>query len=132
MRYMLLVYESENRAQAVSPERMRQLFEEHNAFAAECMERGVLVSADPLQPTSAATTVRVAADLRVLSDGPFAATRAARRLLHARLPRPRRGARAGAQGPGRCRWVDRGPSGDEAGGRARGPQGDGLWRGELS
>jgi hypothetical protein len=71
---MLLIYESEERGEAVGAERMGELVEAHNAFTRECVERGVFVGADPLHPTRMATTVRVRGGERVVCDGPFAET----------------------------------------------------------
>lgn len=75
MRYMLLIYESEERAGVVSQERMAELIAEHNAFTRECIERGVFVCAHPLRPTATATTIKVRGPERITFDGPFAETR---------------------------------------------------------
>jgi hypothetical protein len=72
---MLLIYESEQRNQALSQAEMQAMIDAHNAFASECIERGVFVGADPLHPTASATTVRVRDGERVVTDGPFAETR---------------------------------------------------------
>jgi hypothetical protein len=45
-----------------------------NAFADECMRRGVLVAAEPLKPVTTATTVRVRDGKTMITDGPFAET----------------------------------------------------------
>jgi hypothetical protein len=72
VRYMLLIYDCE------PPGPGEPGFEEAvariNAFAAECRRRGVLVAADPLQPESTATTVRVRDGRTLITDGPFAET----------------------------------------------------------
>jgi hypothetical protein len=51
------------------------LYAEYGAFTNEVRERGVLVGADQLQPTSAATTVRVREGDQLVTDGPFAETK---------------------------------------------------------
>jgi hypothetical protein len=72
MRYMLLLYD------CTPPGPGEPGFEEAldriNAFAAECRERGVLVGADPLQPESVATTVKVENGRTLITDGPYAET----------------------------------------------------------
>jgi hypothetical protein len=45
-----------------------------NAFAEECRRRGVLEAADPLQPESTATTVRIKDGRTLVTDGPFLET----------------------------------------------------------
>lgn len=47
---------------------------QHRAVMGEAAARGLLRAADPLTPTSAATTVREAAGKRLITDGPFAET----------------------------------------------------------
>lgn len=72
MRYMMLIYNCE------PPGPGEPGFEEAvariNAFAAECRRRGVLEAADPLQPESTATTVRIENGKTLITDGPFAET----------------------------------------------------------
>lgn len=72
MRYMFLLYDCEppGPGEAGFEDAVARI----NAFAAECRRRGVLVGADPLQPESMATTVRVSDGRALITDGPFAET----------------------------------------------------------
>jgi hypothetical protein len=72
MQYMLLIYASENgAAEGDEGEMMRR----YGAFTDEVREGGRLVTADRLQPTSAATTVRIREGETLVTDGPFAETK---------------------------------------------------------
>jgi hypothetical protein len=71
MRYMLLIYEAEDRHRAHD----REVSDAFNEFTRECIDRGVFLAADPLQDVSTATTVRVDRSERLITDGPFAETR---------------------------------------------------------
>ena len=73
MRYMLLIYTNEHAS--LTPEEAQQLMAEHRTAMAEAAERGFLRGAEPLYPTSTATTVRIRDGKTVLSDGPFAETK---------------------------------------------------------
>jgi hypothetical protein len=75
MRYMLLLYEAEERSRGLDQEAMQKLIDAHNSFTRESVERGNFVTAEPLQPVAMATTVRVRGDERIVTDGPFAETR---------------------------------------------------------
>ncbi len=72
MRYMLLIYGCD-RPEPGDP-RFEGALERVNAFAEECRKRGAFVAADPLQPVSTATTVRVRDGQTLITDGPFAET----------------------------------------------------------
>lgn len=73
MRYMLLVYTDESRPH--SAEEGAQIAAGHAAVMAEAACKGVLEKAEPLQPTSTATTYRVQNGKPVITDGPFAETK---------------------------------------------------------
>jgi hypothetical protein len=72
MRYMMLVY-TQNRP--ATPEEMQAVFNGHAAVMEETARRGILLGADPLKPTSTATTVRHQGDKVLVTDGPFAETK---------------------------------------------------------
>src|SRR5205807_205962 len=72
MRYMLLIYTNEKES---SSEEMRQVVAAHGEIMAETARRGVLGGAEPLEPSSTATTVRVQNGKAVMTDGPFAETK---------------------------------------------------------
>lgn len=74
MRYMMLVYSRET-AEPISPEEDRRIREGHRAVMEEADRRGVLRGAEPLAPTTTATTVRVQDGKVAITDGPFAETK---------------------------------------------------------
>ena len=70
MQYLLLIYENEKRyAQGLAQEEMKEYFAFGKEFA------GAIKAGQALQPTSAATTVRVREGKRLTTDGPFAETK---------------------------------------------------------
>jgi hypothetical protein len=73
MRYMLSIYDDEQRWANASPEDIQAAFAAHDAFSREAGER--IVAGEALQPTPTATTVRVRDGEAMLSDGPFAETK---------------------------------------------------------
>jgi hypothetical protein len=75
MRYMMLIYNEENANQALSPEDWTKRLEQARAVIDETSRRGIFRGADPMQPTSTATTLRVQDGKVVITDGPFAETK---------------------------------------------------------
>ncbi len=73
MRYMLLIYTNENASH--TPEQGRQIMEGHRNAMEEAARKGSLRGAEPLEPTSTATTLRVQNGRTVITDGPFAETK---------------------------------------------------------
>ena len=69
MRYLLLIYGDESR------EMDPAIMGEYEAFTKEIQEAGVYLGGEPLQPTTAATTVRLRAGNASSTDGPFAETK---------------------------------------------------------
>lgn len=74
MRYMLLIYQDERR-ESPSPAQLEQAMEGHWAVIEETKKLGIFRGAEPLQPTSTATTIRLEDGKRVVLDGPFAETK---------------------------------------------------------
>ena len=75
MRYMFLIYASEaSELQAAAPARGAAAARHHAAIS-EARARGVLRGAEPLKPTSAATTIRWRGGRTVITDGPVAETK---------------------------------------------------------
>ncbi|MGH7494884.1 MAG: YciI family protein [bacterium] len=72
MKYMLLIYLDE---QALSEVEREQCYGESIQLAQELNASGQYLSANPLQPTSTATSVRVRNGKQLVTDGPFAETR---------------------------------------------------------
>ncbi|MGH9396057.1 MAG: YciI family protein [Terriglobia bacterium] len=75
MRYMLLVYTNEQARGSLSPEEWQKGVARARALIDEASKRGVFRGADPLQPTSTATTVRANNGKVLITDGPFAETK---------------------------------------------------------
>ena len=74
MRYMLLVYSTEG-PDGLPPEEGTRISAGHAAVTEESGRKGVLIGAEPLAPTSTATTVRMQDGKALVLDGPFAETK---------------------------------------------------------
>lgn len=74
MRYMMLVYSSEPPG-GLKPEEAEQIRAGHWRVMDEASKKGVLRGAEPLAPTSTATTVRMQDGKALVTDGPFAETK---------------------------------------------------------
>ena len=72
MKYMLLIYLDE---QALSETERQECYAESTELAHQIHASGQYLAANPLHPTSMATSVRVRNGKRVVTDGPFAETR---------------------------------------------------------
>jgi hypothetical protein len=72
MKYLLLIYFDE---QALSETKRQECYVESTQLAQHLRARGQYLAANPLHPTSAATSVRVRDGKRFVTDGPFAETR---------------------------------------------------------
>ncbi|MCH6255386.1 YciI family protein [Puniceicoccaceae bacterium K14] len=75
MQYLLLIYSEESKSIQASDPRYPGLVEEHRALIKETTDKGILLGAEPLEPTSTATTVRVREEKIQTTDGPFAETK---------------------------------------------------------
>ena len=75
MRYMMLIYTTEAAEGDASPEELQEVIDRHRMVMDETARRGILHGAEPLAPTSKATTVRFDGGRAVLLDGPFAETK---------------------------------------------------------
>jgi hypothetical protein len=73
MRYILLIYSKEE--EAANPEELSAAAAGHRAVMDETNRRGILRAAEPLEPTSTATTVRMQNGKALIIDGPFAETK---------------------------------------------------------
>jgi hypothetical protein len=74
MRYMMLVYSTEG-PDGLAPEEAERIMAGHRKVMDEATRKGVLVGAEPLAPTSTATTVRMQNGKALVTDGPFAETK---------------------------------------------------------
>jgi hypothetical protein len=72
MKYMLLIYLEER---AVDDAEREHCYQESTALARQLASDGQFLSANPLEPASTATSVRVRDGKRLVTDGPFAETR---------------------------------------------------------
>ena len=72
MKYMLLVYSDEN---ALSPAERQDCYVKSAQLTQEIHASGHFIDASPLHLTSAATSIRVRDQKRLVTDGPFAETR---------------------------------------------------------
>lgn len=72
MKYMLLIYHDE---QALSETERQECYAESTQLAQQLQASGQYLAANPLHPTSMATSVRVRGGKRLVTDGPFAETR---------------------------------------------------------
>jgi hypothetical protein len=72
MKYMLLIYTGEN---AMSEADREHCYVESTQLAHELKSKGQYLAANPLQPVSTATSVRVRNGKPLVTDGPFAETR---------------------------------------------------------
>ena len=70
--YLALIYADEDRWDAQTADERDAVMERYVAFAREARAAGVMTGGDELEPTSAATTVRVRDGQTVVTDGPYA------------------------------------------------------------
>lgn len=75
MRYMLLIYNQQKSGQPMPPEEQERGIASARALIAEARELGIFRGADPLEPASTATTVRMHGVKPLITDGPFAETK---------------------------------------------------------
>ena len=73
MKYMLLIYLNEKNP--LSETERQECYVESTELAQELHSNGKYLGAHPLHPTTMATSVRVRAGKRLITDGPFAETR---------------------------------------------------------
>ena len=72
MKYMLLIYTDEN---AYTDGERQHCYVESTELTHDLNARGQFLAANPLQPVTTATSVRVRNGKRLVTDGPFAETR---------------------------------------------------------
>ena len=75
MKYMLLIYGDEQRWQGLPDDERDAFIGEYFAYTEELTKAGAMVAGAPLQPTTAATTVRIRDGETLTTDGPFAETK---------------------------------------------------------
>jgi hypothetical protein len=77
MRYLALIYQEEQDGSTMDPARATEQTAAYDAFTESVRAAGAFLGGEALQPTSAATTVRVRDGRTLTTDGPFAETREA-------------------------------------------------------
>ncbi len=75
MKYMLLIYDEEQAWGRLSEAERQQIMASYRRLSEQLRTSGHYVTGSQLQPTGAATSVRVRDGKRLLTDGPFAETR---------------------------------------------------------
>jgi hypothetical protein len=75
MKYLLLIYENESIAAAMSEADQGKVWGEYMTYTEDIRKSGQYVAGEALQPVATATTVRVKDGKTVSTDGPFAETR---------------------------------------------------------
>jgi hypothetical protein len=75
MEYLLLVYSNEQAMETATQEQTRGVVDAYTAYTQALLDAKVLRGSNRLQPTSAASTVRVANGKTQALDGPFAETK---------------------------------------------------------
>lgn len=72
MKYILLIYLGEN---AMTETEREQCYHDSTQLCHDLAAQGRFLGANPLQPVTTATSVRVREGKRLVTDGPFAETR---------------------------------------------------------
>ena len=75
MRYMLLIYSTESAEERLASDERQAIMDGHFAVMEGTQKAGIFRGAEPLHPTSTATTVRIQNGQPVTMDGPFAETK---------------------------------------------------------
>jgi hypothetical protein len=75
MKYLLMITYDEVAEQNKSPDEGKATMDAYFAYTNELMQSGKMVGGEALDPTTAATTVRVKNGEVVTTDGPFAETK---------------------------------------------------------
>ena len=75
MKYALLIYAAETDWAQKSNEEQARIYNDYMAYSLELKNSGRMLSCEPLNPTSTATTIRVRNGKTVPTDGPFADTK---------------------------------------------------------
>jgi len=75
MKYLLLIYESEQASAGLSEAEQGKIFEEYMTYTKGIKKSGNYIGGEALQPISDATTVRVKNGKTLTTVGPFAETR---------------------------------------------------------
>lgn len=75
MRYLLVIYGSDEDWTQWPEEEIGPVLEAHDSFGNDLRQAGALVAAEALQPSSTVTTIRFNGGTTLLTDGPYAETK---------------------------------------------------------
>jgi hypothetical protein len=75
MKYMLLIYDEDQRRAKMTDDDRRQMIGEYMEFTRSIQASGNYQAGSQLQPAATATAVRIRDGKRLVTDGPFAETR---------------------------------------------------------
>ena len=75
MKYLCLIYSDETKWQKMAGTDVQAMMAEYGAFTESVKKSGHLLGSNRLQPTAAATTVRIRNGSLSTTDGPFAETK---------------------------------------------------------
>jgi len=75
MKYLCLIYQNEQNAERNTSEQGNTMLQEYFDFTEDIRKSGHMLGGEALQPTSAATTVRVRNGKVSTTDGPFIETK---------------------------------------------------------
>ena len=75
MKFLALIYADETTWTDATPEQIAATMQAHGEFGENAGKAGVLQGGEGLEPTAAATTLRVRDGERLLTDGPYAETK---------------------------------------------------------
>jgi hypothetical protein len=75
MKFLAIIYNDESMYATATPEQIAATFAAHGAFGEASRAAGAFLGGEGLEPSSAATTVRVRDGERLLTDGPYAETK---------------------------------------------------------
>jgi hypothetical protein len=77
MRFLALIYSDESAWEGLDDDSREAMYERYRAFSEEAGAAGKLAGGAEVQPSRAATTVRVRGGETMVSDGPFTETKEA-------------------------------------------------------
>ncbi len=75
MKYVLLIYGSEEALAKMTPDETQTYFQGWGKFEGDVQQKGIKTGGEPLQSISTATTVRIREGNPMITDGPFAETK---------------------------------------------------------
>jgi hypothetical protein len=75
MKYILLIYSSDQAWAALTPAELQSVMGRYGEFTQSVRASGHMLGGDKLEPASTATTVRVRDGKTLTTDGPFAETK---------------------------------------------------------